>query len=84
VLAVSRQRQQGGQAGGSMMAHGVPHTTLSALSFSAFLAPRRAVRAQQFIAFTRRDMEARKAKAAALEKELYPDNTKVCGRGHVP
>jgi hypothetical protein len=44
----------------------------------------RAVRAQQFIAFTRRDLEARQAKAAALEKQLYPDSTKVwcvCGGG---
>ena len=40
------------------------------------------MRAQQFIAFTRRDLEARQAKAAALEKQLYPDSTKVwcvCG-----
>jgi hypothetical protein len=39
----------------------------------------RAVRAQQFIAFTRRELEARQAKAAALERQLYPDSTKVGG-----
>ena len=53
------------------------HTEVGRLP--AFPAPtwRRAVRAQQFIAFTRRDLEQRKAKAAALERCVYPDNTKV-------
>lgn len=37
----------------------------------------RAVRAQQFIAFSRRDLEARKQKAKELEQQLYPDQTKV-------
>ncbi|KAL4855243.1 Dual specificity protein kinase splA [Chlorella vulgaris] len=36
----------------------------------------RAVRAQQFVAFTRQDLELRKAKAAALEREVYPDHSK--------
>ncbi|KAL4443818.1 hypothetical protein ABPG75_011555 [Micractinium tetrahymenae] len=37
----------------------------------------RAVRAQQFIAFTRRDLEVRRVKAKELEARLYPDQTKV-------
>jgi hypothetical protein len=42
--------------------------------FAAFL--HRAVRAQQFVAFTRRDMAARRAKAAELERKVYPETTK--------
>ncbi|PRW60747.1 flagellar associated [Chlorella sorokiniana] len=33
----------------------------------------RAVRGQKFVAFTRRDLEARKIKATELERQLYPD-----------
>ena len=35
-----------------------------------------AVRSQQFIAATARDLQQRAAKAAALEAALYPDTTK--------
>ncbi|KAL4449449.1 hypothetical protein ABPG77_007093 [Micractinium sp. CCAP 211/92] len=37
----------------------------------------RAMRAQQFLAVTQRDLEARKAKAKELEARLYPSQTKV-------
>ena len=38
------------------------------------------MRAQQFVAFTRHDLELRKAKAAALQRQLYPDTTKRLAR----
>jgi hypothetical protein len=40
----------------------------------------RAIRAQQFVAFTRLDLEQRRAKAAALERQVYPDHTRVLSK----
>jgi hypothetical protein len=72
----SLKRQSPSLLRSTLLPHDLWHLGLSQLSPTCLFAACSAVRAQQFVAFTRQDLELRKAKAAALEREVYPDHTK--------